>query len=1043
MADVAMETMQPAPAPAAVKESAPPAAAEPRRVRFNVGSKYQVREIIGEGAYGVVCSAYHKPTGTRVAIKKIQPFDHTMFALRTLRELKLLKYFQEQNVSENIISIIDIIKPSTIDSFKEVYIIQELMETDLHRVIRTQDLSMSHIEYLTYQCLRALKACHSADIIHRDLKPSNLLLNSNCDLKVCDFGLARSIQTAQPAANSSTGFMTEYVATRWYRAPEIMLTFKQYTKAIDIWSVGCIVAEMLSGRPLFPGRDYHHQLTLILDVLGTPPLDEFYAINSRRSRDYLRALPFRKKRSFESLFPNAPPEAIDFLSRSLTFSPTKRMTVEEALAHPFMSAYHDPEDEPSAPPLPPHFFHFDHVKDEITKDALKQLLYDERRRKTDRLHQLQRERHTSPTKHRVRATPDDTSTPSDCQGRPAAVIMASASTSRAAANPEGQWKEKLNLPAKDNRPQTEDVLRTKGNEFEDYFLKRELLMGIFEAGFEKPSPIQEEAIPIALAGRDILARAKNGTGKTGSFVIPALEKVNPKVNKIQALILVPTRELALQTSQVCKTLGKHLGVQIMVTTGGTSLKDDILRLQETVHIVVGTPGRVLDLASKGIADVSACPTFVMDEADKLLSPEFTLVIEQILSLLPKDRQVMLFSATFPLLVKDFKDKHMTKPYEINLMDELTLRGVTQYYAFLEERQKVHCLNTLFSKLQINQSIIFTNSTSRVELLAKKITELGYSCFYSHAKMLQADRNRVFHDFRSGKCRNLVCSDLLTRGIDVPSVNVVINFDFPKQSESYLHRIGRSGRFGHLGLAINLITYEDRFNLYRIEQELGTEILPIPPTIDRSLYVAPGSGDHPAERKPQQPRNASQQQPQQTAQRVQGSSQPSYASNHAPNSTNRPIIPPQQSMVQAQNPINEISHAKPTHYANGAPPNGRQRAGAGRGQQPDGVSRSSAARESATTIKEAPKDKIIIYRQQLRQAVSIRSGIRCVNSGSNREDLAGRSHLCSHRSAQPLWPITMLPESAMARGRRHHPRASFNACSLSSMLGVEATLIILQ
>ncbi len=179
---------------------------------------------------------------------------------------------------------------------------------------------------------------------------------------------------------------------------------------------------------------------------------------------------------------------------------------------------------------------------------------------------------------------------------------------------------------------------------------------------------------------------------------------------------------------------------------------------------------------------------------------------------------------------------MNDPYEINLMEELTLRGITQYYAFVEEKQKVHCLNTLFSKLQINQSIIFCNSTNRVELLAKKITELGYSCFYSHAKMLQNHRSRVFHDFRHGVCRNLVCSDLLTRGIDIQAVNVVINFDFPNKAETYLHRIGRSGRFGHMGLAINLINWDDRFNLYRIEHELGTEIQPIPPTIDKSLYV---------------------------------------------------------------------------------------------------------------------------------------------------------------------------------------------------------------
>ena len=282
-------------------------------------------------------------------------------------------------------------------------------------------------------------------------------------------------------------------------------------------------------------------------------------------------------------------------------------------------------------------------------------------------------------------------------------------------------------------------------------------MGIFEAGFERPSPIQEEAIPIALTGRDILARAKNGTGKTAAFVIPTLEKINNKKSKIQALLLVPTRELALQTSQVCKTLGKHLGINVMVTTGGTTLKDDIMRLSEAVHIVVGTPGRILDLAGKGIADFSEAHTFVMDEADKLLSPEFTPLIDQLLSYFPKDRQIMLFSATFPMIVKAFMDKYLTKPYEINLMEELTLRGVTQYYAYVEEKQKVHCLNTLFSKLQINQSIIFCNSTNRVELLAKKITDLGYSCFYSHARMLQNHRNRVFHDFRSGACRNLVCS----------------------------------------------------------------------------------------------------------------------------------------------------------------------------------------------------------------------------------------------------------------------------------------------
>ncbi|KAL9234460.1 hypothetical protein vseg_009331 [Gypsophila vaccaria] len=397
------------------------------------------------------------------------------------------------------------------------------------------------------------------------------------------------------------------------------------------------------------------------------------------------------------------------------------------------------------------------------------------------------------------------------------------------------WKAKLKLPPQDTRYKTEDVTATKGNEFEDYFLKRELLMGIYEKGFESPSPIQEESIPIALTGSDILARAKNGTGKTAAFCIPALEKIDQDNNVIQAVILVPTRELALQTSQVCKELGKHLNIQVMVTTGGTSLKDDIMRLYQPVHLLVGTPGRILDLAKKGVCVLKDCSMLVMDEADKLLSPEFQPSIEQLIQFLPASRQILMFSATFPVTVKDFKDRYLQKPYVINLMDELTLKGITQFYAFVEERQKVHCLNTLFSKLQINQSIIFCNSVNRVELLAKKITELGYSCFYIHAKMLQDHRNRVFHDFRNGACRNLVCTDLFTRGIDIQAVNVVINFDFPKNSETYLHRVGRSGRFGHLGLAVNLITYEDRFNLYKIEQELGTEIKQIPPQIDQAVY----------------------------------------------------------------------------------------------------------------------------------------------------------------------------------------------------------------
>ena len=264
------------------------------------------------------------------------------------------------------------------------------METDMHRVIRTQDLSDDHCQYFIYQTLRALKAMHSANVLHRDLKPSNLLLNANCDLKVCDFGLARSAASQE----DNSGFMTEYVATRWYRAPEIMLTFKEYTKAIDVWSVGCILAEMLSGKPLFPGKDCklplvpplgylanqeadHHQLTLILDVLGTPTMEDYYGIKSRRAREYIRSLPFKKKVPFRTLFPKTSDLALDLLEKLLAFNPVKRITVEEALKHPYLEPYHDPEDEPTAPPIPEEFFDFDKHKDNLSKEQLKQLIYQE------------------------------------------------------------------------------------------------------------------------------------------------------------------------------------------------------------------------------------------------------------------------------------------------------------------------------------------------------------------------------------------------------------------------------------------------------------------------------------------------------------------------------------------------------------------------------------------------------------------------------------------------------------------------------------------
>eukprot|EP00494_Astrolonche_serrata_P034192 UN34461 len=370
-------------------------------------------------------------------------------------------------------------------------------------------------------------------------------------------------------------------------------------------------------------------------------------------------------------------------------------------------------------------------------------------------------------------------------------------------------------------------------------------MGIFEQGFEKPSPIQEQAIPRVLMGSCVLARAKNGTGKTGAFCIPVLQKIEPKLAHIQVLVLLPTRELALQTANVLKGLGKYLNLEdkIVTSTGGTDLKNDIIRLQKDVRIVVGTPGRLQDLSKnrgdvrdKAPLNLENTKMVVLDEADKLLSADFLPAVENLLEHTPKDRQLLLFSATFPSSIKSFKEKWLPECEIINLMDELTLKGVSQYYAYVDEKEKVHCLYALLKKLNINQCIIFCNSVNRVELLSNKITRLGYNCLYIHGQMGQKHRNRVFHNFRKGAPRFLVCTDIFTRGIDVKSVNVVINFDFPRSANTYLHRIGRSGRFGHKGLAVNFVTNTDRYYLCAIETHLNTEVQPLPASVEKRLYV---------------------------------------------------------------------------------------------------------------------------------------------------------------------------------------------------------------
>uniref|UniRef100_A0A668RJ43 Mitogen-activated protein kinase n=1 Tax=Oreochromis aureus TaxID=47969 RepID=A0A668RJ43_OREAU len=357
-----------------VKEQLKAAAGPTESVKgqiFDVGPRYTNLSYIGEGAYGMVCSALDNLTNQRVAIKKISPFEHQTYCQRTLREIKILLRFHH----ENIIGINDIIRAQQLDNMRDVYIVQTLMETDLYKLLKSQRLSNDHVCYFLYQILRGLKYIHSANVLHRDLKPSNLLINTTCDLKICDFGLAR---IADPE-HDHTGFLTEYVATRWYRAPEIMLNSKGYSKSIDIWSVGCILAEMLSNKPIFPGKHYLDQLNHILGILGSPSQEDLNCIINLKARNYLQSLPEKPKIPWEKLFYKADPKALDLLGRMLTFNPIKRITVEEALAHPYLEQYYDPSDEPVAEEP----FTFTMELDDLPKERLKELIFEETARFQD------------------------------------------------------------------------------------------------------------------------------------------------------------------------------------------------------------------------------------------------------------------------------------------------------------------------------------------------------------------------------------------------------------------------------------------------------------------------------------------------------------------------------------------------------------------------------------------------------------------------------------------------------------------------------------
>ncbi|KAJ0989217.1 hypothetical protein J5N97_007573 [Dioscorea zingiberensis] len=339
---------------------------------YGDANRYKIQEVIGKGSYGVVCSAVDVYTGEKVAIKKINGiFEHISDAARILREIKLLRLLRHPD----IVDIKHIILPPSRREFRDIYVVFELMESDLHQVLKANDdLTKEHHQFFLYQLLRALKYMHTANVYHRDLKPKNILANANCKLKICDFGLARVAFHDTP----STVFWTDYVATRWYRAPELCGSFySRYTPAIDIWSVGCIFAEVLTGKPLFPGKNVVHQLDLMTDLLGTPSLDTISRVRNEKARRYLSSMRKKLPIPLSQKFPNADPLALKLLERLLAFDSKDRPTAEEALADPYFKGLAKVEREPSCQPISKMEFQFEFERQKVRKEDFRELIYRE------------------------------------------------------------------------------------------------------------------------------------------------------------------------------------------------------------------------------------------------------------------------------------------------------------------------------------------------------------------------------------------------------------------------------------------------------------------------------------------------------------------------------------------------------------------------------------------------------------------------------------------------------------------------------------------
>ena len=351
--------------------------------------------------------------------------------------------------------------------------------------------------------------------------------------------------------------------------------------------------------------------------------------------------------------------------------------------------------------------------------------------------------------------------------------------------------------------------------FDDLNLKPDLLRGIYGYGFEKPSAIQQKAILPIIKERDVIAQAQSGTGKTAAFAIGSLQLIDVTKDDIQCLVLSPTRELAQQTAIVYQFLGECLKVKVTLLIGGTKLGADLDKLREGPQVLVGSPGRVLDLIRRKQINLSELKTFILDEADEMLSKGFIDNIKEIISLIPTTSKILLFSATMPKEIIEITKKFMKDPAKILVKnEELTLEGIKQYYVYLKKEDKLDVLLQIYRGIEIAQAIIYCNSKKTM------VSSI-------HGDLKQFERDQVMRDFRQGATRVLITTDLLARGIDVYQVSLVINYELPREKETYIHRIGRSGRFGRKGNAINFVTPAEKEELDSLQKYYNTTIEALP------------------------------------------------------------------------------------------------------------------------------------------------------------------------------------------------------------------------